>query len=142
VQWTGDKILSARAKRGWTQKQAADEIGAGLRTYASWERGEAKPQTHWIARLNEVFPTETPDVDELPDSGRDPRISEADFIELLEEIARRYTRARAELPLVGAIDTEKDRNAAGEIYEWDPADAPSARRKTGQSGHPQGGQAL
>lgn len=142
VQWTGNKILSARAKRGWTQKQFADAVGAGLRTVASWERNEAKPQAHWVERLNELFPTETPDTDEIPDNPRDPRISEADFIELLEEIARRYTRARAEAPFIGAIDTEKDRDIAGEVYEWDAADAPSARRNTGQSDQPHGGQAL
>lgn len=144
VQWTGSKILSARAKRGWTQKQFADELGAGLRTVASWERNEARPQAHWVERLNELFANDVASetAAESAEPNRDPRISEADFIELLEEIARRYARARAELPLIGAIDTETDRESAGEVYEWDAADAPSARRITGHSDQPQGGQAL
>lgn len=144
VQWTGSKIRSARAKRGWTQAQFADELGAGLRTVAAWERGEAKPQAHWIERLNEVFPGEDPGdtAQGQQENPRDPRVSEADFIELLEEIARRYTRARAELPLIGAIDTETDRTSAGEVYEWSASDAPSAHRKSRQSDHPRGDKAL
>lgn len=146
VQWTGNTLKSARAKRGWTQAQAADEVGAGLRTWAAWERNEAKPQAHWVERLNEVFPTETPDStndDAALDTGKDPRLSDADFIELLEEIARRYARARAELPFLGATaDSDTDSDQGGEVYEWDARDAPSARRNSGQSDQPKGGQAL
>jgi transcriptional regulator with XRE-family HTH domain len=40
---TWPEVLKAwRARRGITQKQAAEELGVGMRTYQKWENGERK----------------------------------------------------------------------------------------------------
>jgi transcriptional regulator with XRE-family HTH domain len=49
----GQAIKEFRLKRCWTQKQAADALGIGLRTLISFERGEERsPRPLTLAKIN------------------------------------------------------------------------------------------
>jgi transcriptional regulator with XRE-family HTH domain len=126
VSWTGRRLRDARARRGWTQARAAEELGAGQRTWAAWERDEAKPQAHWIAKLDDLF-NETSDAAEQ--APIDPHTIEqalrhATVLELLAELAGRYAALEAANQRGGqpAPPGEPER------YTWYKSDAPTARR--------------
>jgi transcriptional regulator with XRE-family HTH domain len=47
----GEALAKARAKRGWTQEEAAHQIDIGLRHYQQLEAGEANATITTLARL-------------------------------------------------------------------------------------------
>jgi transcriptional regulator with XRE-family HTH domain len=49
-------VLKAwRARRGITQKEAAERLGVAMRTYQGWEGGEKKPIFKTPESASEVF---------------------------------------------------------------------------------------
>ena len=50
----GRTIRRLREARGWTQERLAPELGVGMRTVGSWERGETVPQNR-LGMLQEIF---------------------------------------------------------------------------------------
>jgi DNA-binding XRE family transcriptional regulator len=73
--------------RPWTQQDLAVQIGASQRSIASWERDEARPQAHWVARLDDLFASKpiAGDADVAK-----PRIKQATALQLFTELQRRY----------------------------------------------------
>lgn len=123
VSWTGERIREARGRRGWTQAALAAQLGAGVRTVASWERDEAKPQAQWIVRLNDVLGGDEP-TDDTTSAALDAHIitaalQQADFLQLLAEMARRYAQATH-----GAAADTQPAAPAGR-YKIFTADAPT-----------------
>lgn len=49
------KIKEARLKKGWSQVQAAAEIGVHLLTYQLWERGVGNPNDENRVKLQRVL---------------------------------------------------------------------------------------
>lgn len=49
------ELVQARMQKGWTQKQAAEEIGVSESTVQRWERGECDPELFNIGRLSNVY---------------------------------------------------------------------------------------
>lgn len=49
-------LLLARRKRGWTQQEVADRIGASLALNVTrWERGTTFPSPHYVRQLCALF---------------------------------------------------------------------------------------
>ncbi len=46
-----EALLSTRARRSVTQQAAADAVGVSLRTWKSWESGEAMPSASRLMAL-------------------------------------------------------------------------------------------
>jgi transcriptional regulator with XRE-family HTH domain len=110
--WTGERLRNARARRNWTQRELAEHLGASLRSVASWERDEAKPQAQWTARLNDLF------ADDTPANPTSRTITDATTLELLAEVAARFARLEAERSPV--------RGGPPERLKFYTADAPQA----------------
>lgn len=127
MSWTGQRLRDARARRGWTQARLAEELGAGLRTVAAWERDEAKPQAQWVVKLNDLL---NDDTDDAPaDQPLDPRTIEralrsATVMELLAELAGRIAQLEA-----GRTPTQPS-GFAPERVKWRTEDAPAAEAET------------
>jgi transcriptional regulator with XRE-family HTH domain len=51
----GGRIAELRGKHQLTQPAAADRIGVALRTYQTWEAGDAMPRWHNIRKIAEVY---------------------------------------------------------------------------------------
>lgn len=51
----GAQLLELRKARGWSQEDAAHEIGVGVKTWRLWERAKTLPYDSNIRRLAEVF---------------------------------------------------------------------------------------
>ena len=49
------KLVAARKSKNWKQIRASEEVGADLRTYQRWERGESVPQPYYRDKLCKVF---------------------------------------------------------------------------------------
>lgn len=49
------KLVEAREKKGWTQLQAASELGVNDTTLQNWEYGKSKPRGYNKQRLCEVY---------------------------------------------------------------------------------------
>lgn len=88
----GEKLRAARGRRGYTQEQAADAIGCSQRTYAAWERDEAIPQSHWMAKIEAALgeiPTDT--AVPPPDLAEQARVAAGlDAQVLIAEVGRRF----------------------------------------------------
>lgn len=152
VPWTGSKIRDARAHKGWTQRELANQLGASVRSVAAWERDEASPQTHWIGKLDATLGTTTVDepvetspapITGRPSPGADDQtwitwaLGHASHLELVAEVAARLTQARPR------ISEQQPTGAPPERYRWRTEDAPSAKRAPGldtrvEPGHEQG----
>lgn len=50
----GTRIKRARERMRWSQQRLADELGVGVRSVGSWERGETVPRNA-IGALEEVL---------------------------------------------------------------------------------------
>lgn len=63
------EILSAlRTRTGWTQQQAADEIGATMRSWRRWEKDEQEPIGPVLYALRCLVKTHAPELlEKLPD---------------------------------------------------------------------------
>lgn len=49
-------LRAARKMRGWTQKQAAEQIQHVTRNaYSKWENGEREPPLEILVRISEVY---------------------------------------------------------------------------------------
>lgn len=55
TQWNGEKILAARAGKGWSQQQLADKLGCRMQTVCEWEKGKYLPQNAYQKLLTAVF---------------------------------------------------------------------------------------
>lgn len=121
VTWTGQRLKQARARKGWTQRQLHELLGASLRSVASWERGESKPQAHWASRLDDLFA-------EPPAAGEEPSptvigeetLRSIDDLALIAELARRLVEHRG-------VSTGSDQSAV-QRFVWYERDAPTARQ--------------
>lgn len=51
----GSNIASERVRRGLTQKQLSEELGASEATVKKWEAGERMPNGDWLLRLATLF---------------------------------------------------------------------------------------
>lgn len=51
----GAQLLELRKARGWSQEDAAHEIGVGVKTWRLWERAKTLPYDSNIRKLAEVF---------------------------------------------------------------------------------------
>lgn len=49
------RLIAARARKGWSQKQAAQHLGVDPLTLHRWEQGKVMPRHSSIARLCEVY---------------------------------------------------------------------------------------
>lgn len=86
----GTEIRQARERARLTQEQLAHTLGVSLRTVGNWERGASVPRSS-EARLRDVL------ADHLDVAGAGVTLRAASDAELLAEIARRFTRGRADL---------------------------------------------
>ena len=130
VTWTGQKLRQARARRSWTQKDLAEQLGASLRSVAAWERDEAHPQAHWLVRLDELLgdsdgqvaaPATAPA--SVPAAESDTSLKQATVMEILAELASRFAQAEAR-----ATKPSGDPGQPFERVHWRTSDAPSAAR--------------
>lgn len=86
----GSEIRQARERARLTQEQLAQALGVSLRTVGNWERGASVPRSS-EARVRHVL------ADHLGVAGAGVTLRAASDAELLAEIARRFTRGRADL---------------------------------------------
>jgi transcriptional regulator with XRE-family HTH domain len=49
------KLIQARTRKHWTQKEAAGHLGVSVRAYSEWERGEAMPRASSMQLLCDTF---------------------------------------------------------------------------------------
>lgn len=121
VTWTGQRLRDARAQAGITsQQEAAARIGVSVRAYAAWERDEAKPQAHWIPKLDALFADTPHPADRLDQATIERALDEASFLDLLAAVARKHARLAKQ-------DTNQPDLPAGR-FVFRAEDAPSARR--------------
>lgn len=106
MKWTASAIRRARADRGWTQRQLADQLGASIRSVASWERGEAAPQPHWDVKLDRLLHDES--TPELTPQMITEALARAHDTELLGEFLRRLNHARRHGHHTGHDPTDLD----------------------------------
>jgi transcriptional regulator with XRE-family HTH domain len=120
VTWTGQRLRDARARRGWTQAELAERLGAAPRSVASWEREEARPQAHWVTKLDRLFADEPLDPAQRLDQATIERaLDEASFLDLLAALARKHARI---------AKPEDTPDLPPGRYTWYKSDAPTARR--------------
>lgn len=55
IQWSGQKIRTARLARLWSQQELADKLGCRMQTVCEWEKGHYVPQNAYQKLLNSVF---------------------------------------------------------------------------------------
>lgn len=125
--WTGQNLRQARARRGWTQKDLAEHLGASLRSVAAWERDEAHPQAHWLVKLDELLgdndgPTTAPAAAAGLTADPGASLKQATVMELLAELAARYATLEAH-----AATTKQDPRGFERVH-WRTSDAPSSAR--------------
>ena len=86
----GERITAARIRKGMSQQDLADRVGASLRSVGNWERGER------ISARNLIRLADALDVDLLDET--DPAEATAAGAltdeELIHELGRRLTEAR------------------------------------------------
>ena len=51
----GEKILSLRKARGWSQEELADRVGVTRQAVSRWESGQAKPDADKIIAICDLF---------------------------------------------------------------------------------------
>lgn len=51
----GEKILSLRKARGWSQEELAEHIGVTRQAVSRWEAGSAKPDTDKVIAICDLF---------------------------------------------------------------------------------------
>lgn len=51
----GEKILSLRKARGWSQEELAEQIGVTRQAVSRWESGAAKPDTDKVISICDLF---------------------------------------------------------------------------------------
>ena|SRR3990167_6534493 len=81
----GEKLLKLRKSKKWTQSEAAEKIGIGLRFYQKLEYGESEPGFKTIEKIHEAF-------------GLTPLMSESEMVkqpieQVLLEFGRLLSRA-------------------------------------------------
>ncbi len=54
-----EKLVEARYRKGWSQEEAAEQIGVGRTTLSALERGMTNPHPFHIMRLCETYETTT-----------------------------------------------------------------------------------
>lgn len=130
VTWTGQRLKQARARKGLTQRQLHELLGASLRSVASWERGESKPQAHWAVKLDDLFA-------EPATAGEEPRptaideetLRGIDDLALIAELARRLVEHRG-------VSTPGSAETAAQRFVWYERDAPTARQLKADAHNP------
>ncbi len=55
TQWTSDRILEERTKKGWSQQELADRLGCRMQTVSEWENGKYIPQNAYQKLLTSIF---------------------------------------------------------------------------------------
>jgi transcriptional regulator with XRE-family HTH domain len=55
MQFDSEALKDIRNREKLTQQQVADAIGASVRTYQKWERGDTTPDSHHLLRLMNVL---------------------------------------------------------------------------------------
>jgi putative transcriptional regulator len=53
----GANLAQARSEAGFTQREAAAELGIGDSSLSDWERGDRAPNVFTLARLAEIYKT-------------------------------------------------------------------------------------
>ena len=51
MEFNNKALKDYRIDRGMTQSEVAEAIGASVRTYQKWERGDSIPDGHYLLRL-------------------------------------------------------------------------------------------
>jgi transcriptional regulator with XRE-family HTH domain len=51
----GERLAHLRAERGWSQEEAAQEIGISHRNYQKWEKGETRPRLTNERKIADTF---------------------------------------------------------------------------------------
>lgn len=122
VTWTGQRLKDARARKGWTQRQLHELLGASLRSVASWERGESKPQAHWAIKLDDLFAEPaTAGEEPTPTVIDEETLRSIDDLALIAELARRLVEHRG-------VSTSGSAESTVQRFVWYERDAPSARQ--------------
>lgn len=85
---TGQQIRSARERAGLTQEELANRLGVSMRSVGNWERGATVPRSK-SAAVEAILGDHL----EGPASATPP-LAEASDVELLAEIAKRFTRVQ------------------------------------------------
>jgi len=80
----GDKILSLRKERGWSQQQLAKKIGTSGPIVGRYERGEMTPSVEVAKKLADTFGTTLDYL--VDDAGRVTDIKDKAMLERLKEI--------------------------------------------------------
>ena len=67
------EIVLLRAKKGWTQKEMAEELETSQRSVAAWESGESVPRNAMLVKIANLFDLKDDYFfqDERTDSSRD-----------------------------------------------------------------------
>jgi len=118
VDWTPEEIRRRRDTQGLSQEDLAKALGVSRRAVTNWETGAAVPGGKNLRGLDRVLGD--------PPRADDPTLSQADFLELLAEIARRYARAANNDDPHSAPDLPRGR------YSLRSEDTPTARRARDQ----------
>jgi transcriptional regulator with XRE-family HTH domain len=128
VPWAGQRLRTARVRRGWTQEQLRQALGElapdrkppSKTSIVGWE-ADTEPQAYWATYLGELFD----DLDEeqhavkpKPDTPVEVDLSQVDDLHLLAEVALRM--AGGHRGSTGPLPSPRLR--------WSRADLPSTRR--------------
>jgi len=117
VDWTPEEIRRRRDAHGLSQDELGRRIAAHLgldkpvsrRAIVNWENGTAVPHGRNLRALDHVLGAQT--------SSDDPPLSQASYMDLLAELARRYARA--------TDSSAQPRPSTGSRYKIYTEDAPT-----------------
>ena len=125
VTWTGERLRDARGRRGWTQQELADRIGAAKRSVTSWEAGDATPMAAYATKLDTLFADEltsedVTDSQPLTYAEQEDVVRQLDDLVLVAEVTRRMAARR--------VPDGQTPSAVPERFKWSRRSLPSYRR--------------
>lgn len=126
VQWTPQEIRTRRAAKGLDQSQLgellAQELGEdkpiSRRAITNWENGHAVPRGKYLNALDKILGDDT--------ASETTTLSNASFMQLLAELAKRYSA------IASASGHPHEPDPSIGNWAWRKADSPSARRQAAE----------
>ena len=86
----GERIIIGRVRKGWSQQDLADRVGASLRSVGGWEH-DGPISRRYLAQLSEVLGV---DLTAETDTVEATKLADFSDTDLMKEMERRLTEAR------------------------------------------------
>src|SRR5664279_5799559 len=86
----GERIIIGRVRKGWSQQDLADRVGASLRSVGGWEH-DGTISRRYLAQLAEALGV---DLTAETDTVEATKLADFSDADLMKELERRLTEAR------------------------------------------------